>query len=239
VARKVGDDRPFNDLAVLKVQAQGLQPATLGDSDLLALGQPVIALGQSGSTLQLTASTGVVSGVHRRLFKDDVFMEDLVQTDAAINQGNSGGALVNMQGELIGMPTAVERMAPNGDVLEGIAFAISSRTIADIAFQIISEGAVERPDLGIETQEITVQQADGQRGGTVVVSVDGDGPAARAGIMAGDVILSINDDEVSEEQPFLNLLKALRPGTVAALEILRNAQVQVIEVEVAERSPGV
>ena len=72
----------------------------------------------------------------------------------------------------------------------------------------------------------------------MVVSVDGSGPASRAGIMAGDVILSINDDEVSEEQPFLNLMKALRPGTVAALEILRNAQVQVIEVEVAERSPG-
>lgn len=238
VARRVGDDRPFNDLAVLKVQAQGLQPATMGDSDLLTLGQPVIALGQSLSTLPLSVSTGVVSGVHRRLFKDDVFMEDLVQTDAAVNQGNSGGALINMQGELIGMLTTVVRTAQNGDVVEGIAFAISSRTIADIAFQIISEGSVERPDLGIETQEITVQQAGGERGGTVVVSVDGSGPASRAGIMAGDVILSINDDEVSEEQPFLNLLKALRPGTVAALEILRNAQVQVIEVEVAERSPG-
>jgi S1-C subfamily serine protease len=237
VARKVGDDRPFNDLAVLKVQAQDLTPATLGDSDLLTLGQPVIALGQSLSTLPLSVSTGVVSGVHRRLFKDDVFMEDLVQTDAAVNQGNSGGALVNMQGELVGMLTTVVRTAQNGDVVEGIAFAISSRTIADIAFQIINEGAAVRPDLGIQTQEVTVQQAGGQRGGTVVVSVDGNGPASRAGIIPGDVILSINDDEVSEEQPFLNLLKALRPGTVAVLEILRNAQVQVVEVEVAERTP--
>lgn len=238
VARKVGDDRPFNDLAVLKVQEQDLTPATLGDSDLLALGQPVIALGHSLANLPLSVSTGVVSGVHRRLFKDDVFMEDLVQTDAAVNQGNSGGALVNMQGELVGMLTTVVRNAQNGDVVEGIAFAISSRTIADVAFQIINQGAVDRPDLGMVTQEITIQQAGGERGGTVVVSVDENGPASQAGIIAGDVILSINDDEISEEQPFLNLLKALRPGTLAVLEILRNAQVQVIEVEVAERTPG-
>ncbi|HEX5940210.1 MAG TPA: trypsin-like peptidase domain-containing protein [Dehalococcoidia bacterium] len=237
VARRVGDDRPFNDLAVLKVQAQDLEPATLGDSDLLAAGQPVVALGHSLANLPLSVSTGVVSGIHRRLFKDDIWMEDLVQTDAAVNQGNSGGALVNMQGELVGILTTVVRNAQNGDVVEGIAFAISSRTIADVAFQIIEQGSVQRPDLGIETQEITIQQAEGERGGAVVVTVDGNGPASQAGIIAGDVILSINDDDVSEEQPFLNLLKALRPGTVATLEVLRNAQVQVIEVEVVERTP--
>ncbi|MEX2238707.1 MAG: trypsin-like peptidase domain-containing protein [Dehalococcoidia bacterium] len=238
-ARKVGDDRPFNDLAVLKVTGDLLTPAELGDSDLLILGQPVIALGQSLSSLPLSVSTGVISGTHRRLFKDDVFMEDLVQTDAAVNQGNSGGALLNMQGEMIGMLTTVVRNAPNGDLVEGIAFAISSRTIADIAFQIIDRGRVERPDLGVQTQEVTIQLAEGPRQGTVVLAVDPNGPAVAAGIVAGDVILSINQDEISEEQPFLNLLKPLRPGSTAVLEILRNAQVQVVEVEVVERTPPV
>lgn len=236
-ARLVGDDRPYNDLAVIVTSPEGLVPATIGDSDLLSPGQPVVALGQSLFTLPQSVSTGVVSGIHRRFFKDNVFMEDLIQTDAAINQGNSGGALLNLQGEVVGMLTTVVRTTGNGETVEGIAFAISSRTINDVAFQLIARGRVRRPDVGLETQEITVQQAGGTREAAIVVAVDPLGPAAAAGVLAGDVVLSINEDEVSDEQPFLNLLKLLQPGEMAALELSRNAQTLVIEVEVAEKNP--
>ncbi|MPZ21978.1 MAG: PDZ domain-containing protein [Dehalococcoidia bacterium] len=238
-ATVIGDDRPFNDLAVIKVaHASPLTAVAVGDSDQIEPGQSVIALGQSLRNLPLSVSTGVVSGVHRQFFKDNVFMEDLVQTDAAINQGNSGGALLNGRGELIGILTTVVRDTGNGDSVEGIAFAISSRTVADVAFQLIASGSVRRPWIGVETQEVTIQQADGvPRQATVVMAVDPNGPAVAAGLLVGDLILSIEGDEVSEESPFLNLLKELRAGDSATLGVARNAEALSIEVDVVERSP--
>jgi S1-C subfamily serine protease len=234
VARLVGDDSPFNDLAVLKVAAGGLPAATIGDSDLLMPGQPVVVIGQSPLTFAQSVSSGVVSGLHRRLFRDNVYLEDLIQTDAAINQGNSGGALFNLRGELVGMPTSVLRTTDGTDILEGVAFAISSRTIADIAFQLINDGSVRRPTIGIETQTVTVERDGATREGAVITAVDSQGPAAEAGLIAGDVILSINGNDISGEQPFLNLLKALRPEEIATLEVSRNSQIVVVEVEVVE-----
>jgi len=238
-ASLVGDDRPFTDLAVLRIQPGDLTAVPFGDSDALVLGQRVIAIGNTLSEFRNTVTLGVVSGLHRRWSRDGVVMEDLVQTDAAINHGNSGGALLNTQGELVGLSTTVVRTTETGETVEGVAFALSSNSIASIARSIIEQGRFPRSFLGIIHTEINplMAQVNGLpvSYGAYVTEVTPDSPAAEAGIQQGDIIVRMGDITLGEDMPFINALGRLQPNQKTEIVVNRGGREIALEVTLALR----
>ena len=237
-AAVVSADDPFTDLAVIKIEPGGLKALSWGDSDALQLGEKVVAIGSALSEFHGSVTVGVVSGLHRRWQRDGIMMEDLVQTDAAINHGNSGGALLNSRGEMVGLNSNVVRSTDAGEVVEGVAFAISSKVAAPIVDAIIKEGSYPRAFLGIAHQDIDPEMASFDLPtdhGAVVVSVSPDTPAAEAGIKEGDVILSMGDIELTSDMPFLNALALLTPGETEPVLLNRGGEEITVQVTFTAR----
>jgi S1-C subfamily serine protease len=238
-ATLVSADDPFTDLAVLKIDADGLQALSWGDSDALKLGQKVVAIGSALSEFRDSVTTGVVSGSHRRWANGDIVMEDMIQTDAAVNHGDSGGALLNTQGELVGLNTSVIRSTDQGETVEGIAFAISSNVAAPIAETIIDKGSYPRPYLGISHQDLTPEMSSiaglPVDHGAAVGRVSPGTPAADAGIQQGDIILKMGDTEVNQDMPFLNALSRLTPGQTVPVVLERDGEEITVQVTPTER----
>jgi S1-C subfamily serine protease len=238
-ASLVGDDWPFTDLAVLRIQAGDLTAVPLGDSDALVPGQRVIAIGTTLSEYRNTVTLGVVSGLHRRWPRNGIVMEDMVQTDAAINHGNSGGALLNTHGELVGLNTTVVRSTEAGESVEGVAFALSSNTIAPIAHAIIEQGRYPRPFLGIVHLDLDplVAQINDLPAlyGAYVTEVTPDSPAAEAGIQQGDIIVRMGDVPLGEDMPFINVLGRLEPNQKIEVIVNRDGREITLEVTFALR----
>lgn len=240
----VGDDSPFTDIAIIRVQPDGLTAVPVGDSDALELGQQLLAIGSiafgvNATDFRSNVTRGIVSGLHRRYPRQDTVMEDLIQTDAAVNHGNSGGALVNLGGELVGITTTVVRGTQNGFQVQGVAFAISSKTFMPIADAIMNNGRVARPYVGIQHQQVTeavARQAGlSVPGGAIVLDVIADSPAARAGIRRGDVITKLAGVEITEDMPYLNVLVQQHPGATVPVTLLRGGREMTVEVTVGER----
>lgn len=240
-ARLLGDDSPFTDMAVLQVPPFGLRSARLAPSGELRIGEPVVALGGSAITSQNSATFGIVAGVRRNWPRPGVTLEDLVQTDAAVNHGDSGGALMTFRGQIVGVLTTVVRETPTGLAIEGVSFAQSTDSLRDAIDGIIRNGKSRRPRLGFERldqhAEITPSLA-AQRNlpvptGALVVSVAAGSPAAAADVRPGDIVLGVNGVAVDLLTPFVNLLKDLRPGDRAELAVLRNGQPVRINVSPA------
>jgi S1-C subfamily serine protease len=238
-ATLVGDDGPFTDLAVLRIQPGDLTTVPFGDSDALVPGQRVIAIGNTLSEYRNTVTLGVVSGLHRRWPRNGIVMEDLVQTDAAINHGNSGGALLNTRGELVGLSTTVVRSTEAGESVEGVAFALSSNAIAPIARAIIEQGSYPRPFLGIvhlEVDPLVAQVNDLPVSyGAYVTEITPDSPAAEAGIRRGDIIVRMGDTPLDEEMPFLNALGRLEPNQKTEIVVNRDGREIALDVTLALR----
>jgi len=237
-ATLVGHDWPFTDVAVLKIAEGGLIPLPLGDSDALVPGQRVIAVGNSLHDFRSSVTVGVASGVGRRWQRDGIFVEDLIQTDAAVNPGNSGGALINVLGQMVGMPTSVVRF-DNGREVEGIAFAISSKTIQQVAGEIIEKGRVTRAYLGVSHIDLTPEIA-AARGLTVQrgawISSVGDGtPADRAGIEVDDIVLVMGEYEITADVPFLNVLMRLQPDETVPVVLSRDGKEFTLNVTLIQR----
>jgi S1-C subfamily serine protease len=237
-AELVGQDWPFTDLAVLKIDGEELAPITLGDSDALVPGQRVIAVGNSLEDFRSSVTVGVVSGLGRRWQRDGIFMEGLIQTDAAVNPGNSGGALVDSQGRLVGMPTSVVR-SDNGRTVEGVAFAIPSKAIQDVASQIIENGRTRRAYLGVSHIDVTPEEAAARQlavdRGAWVSSVGEGTPAEKAGIEVGDVILRMGDLDITADLPFLNVLMQLEPDQTVPTLINRDGNEITLQVTPIQR----
>jgi S1-C subfamily serine protease len=237
-ATLVGHDWPFTDVAVLKIAEEGLMPLTLADSDALVPGQRVIAVGNSLHEFRSSVTVGVASGVGRRWQRDGIVMEDLIQTDAAVNPGNSGGALINVLGQMVGMPTSVVRF-DNGREVEGIAFAISSKTIQQVAGEIIEQGRVTRAYLGVShidlTPEIAAARGLAVQRGAWVSSVGDGTPADRAGIEVGDVILGMGEHEIRADVPFLNVLMRLQPDETVPMVVSRDGKEFTLDVTLIQR----
>jgi putative serine protease PepD len=217
------------DLAVIKVDdPSGLTPAKFGDSSKLRVGQFVLAM---GNPLGLSSSVtdGIVSALGRTVSEPEnpgspgATISGAIQTSAAINPGNSGGALVDLSGQVIGIPTlAATDPDLGGGAAPGIGFAIPSNTVTDIATQIIRDGKVtnsHRAALGIRGS--TVIGADGQPTGAGVAKVDRGSAAEKAGIKAGDVIISVNGQQTSSMSALAEVLTALKPGQQAKVELVR------------------
>jgi len=239
-ATRVSDDAPFTDLAVLRIPPGNLKALPIGDSEQLKPGQPVIAIGSALYEFHNSVSTGVVSGVHRRWLRQGVYMEDLVQTDAAINHGNSGGPLINTRGEVIGITTNVVRNFGDGEgTVHGISFAISSRTFRPIVSQIIANGRYPRPYFGVDhtnlDTEIAIQRRLRTDTGALVERVLDGSPAQRAGIRPSDVIIKLGAKDVDDETPFINALSAVGVNDRVQVRVLRDNQVLDLTMTVTPR----
>jgi Do/DeqQ family serine protease len=232
-ARVVGAD-PDTDLALLKVDISGLNPIQLGRSDDLKVGDVVLAIGDPYGVGQ-TVTQGIVSAVGRSRLGLSTF-ENFIQTDAAINPGNSGGALVNARGELVGINTAL--FSPSGGS-NGIGFAIPVNLANGVMHQLINYGRVLRGWLGVEPQDITPELAQAFRlkdtRGFLVTSVTPNSPASAAGLAAGDVIQSIDGDDVQNSRDALNRIAAKAPGTAITVGGVHNGKHFNLQVTVAER----
>ena len=232
-AKLIGAD-PYSDLAVLKVEDTPPAVARFGSSDLLKPGETVIAIGSPLGDFKNTVTAGVISAVGRSLDTGNGFLlENMIQTDAAINQGNSGGPLVNLAGEVIGVNTLIVRGGSGAStVVEGLGFSIPASTVQVVAAQLIQDGAVARPYLGIRYQSIDPQIARVYRlpaeYGVYVTQVDSGSPAEKAGIREEDIIVQVGDAVLGENLPYINALFEYKPGDMLTLSLYRgNDRIQV------------
>jgi 2-alkenal reductase len=231
-ARIVGAD-PFSDLAVLKVEEKVPAVAQLGNSDSLKPGETAIAIGSPLGDFKNTVTVGVISATGRSLDSGQGYLlENMIQTDAAINQGNSGGPLVNLAGQVIGLNTLILRSSGMGSVVEGLGFAVPSNTIQAIANSIITKGYVARPYLGIRWQWVDPQVAFRYglpvEYGVYVVEVNASSPAEKAGLQQGDIITRIGEITMDGDHPYTNTLYRYAPGDTLTLLVQRgNSQVEV------------
>lgn len=235
----VDDDRPFTDLAVLRVPGGGLTVLEFGDSDALVPGQRIIAIGSAPFDVGSTVTVGVVSGVHRSWPGNGVIMEDLIQTDAAINHGSSGGALLNARGELVGLTTTVVRSTEAGEAVEGVAFAISSNSIESIARAMVEDGSFPRPYVGIVHQDVTpalaVLHGLPVSHGAFIMEVAPETPAQEAGLLEGDIIVQMGDVQLSLDMLFLNALARLEPDETAPFVVNRGGREITLDVHLGHR----
>lgn len=217
----------YSDLAVLKTDAKAPAVATLGNSDLLNPGESVIAIGSPLGNFKNTVTVGVVSATGRSIDTGNGYqIEDLVQTDAAINQGNSGGPLMNLAGEVIGINTLVVRSTQSGSVAEGLGFAVPVNTARAVAEQIIQKGYFSRPFMGIRFQQVTPNIAAAYnlpvQWGVYVTEVSQGSPAGAAGLQQGDIIFKIGDVTLDETHSYINTLFTFKPGDQVSLGIIRD-----------------
>jgi serine protease DegS len=234
-AKVVGGD-PETDIAVLKINLKKLPVMTLGRSDGLRVGDVVLAIGNPFGVGQ-TVTMGIVSATGRNKLGISTF-ENFIQTDAAINPGNSGGALIDAEGNLVGINTAIfSRSGGN----QGIGFAIPTNLAENIMQEILQHGRPLRGWLGVEAQSITPQIAKAleleKSAGVVVVGVIRDGPAHRAGIQPGDVIISIDKEKITEARQALIAISSRKPGSRVMIEVLRNGKQVRLEAVAIERPP--
>lgn len=237
----IGHDFPFNDIAVLQVAPVGLTPIEVGDSERLRPGETVIAIGNPLGELFGSVTAGVVSGLNRSRVLNGIRHDDLIQLDAPVNSGNSGGALVNLTGQFVGMPTTILRQAGSGAAIEGVAFAIPSKRVMEIAGQIIAaRGPIARPSLQAEHLDLDDETAARlpaitAKSGAVIMTLVPGGAAADAGLRAGDVIVQVGDTPVDAQTPLLNALVRHRPGETVKVVLNRNGRIIEAEVRLAQR----
>lgn len=235
LARVIGSD-PETDLAVLKIDLAELPVIKVGHSDSIRVGDVALAIGNPFGVGQ-TVTMGIISATGRNQLGLNTY-EDFIQTDAAINRGNSGGALVDANGSLIGINTAI--ISESGGS-QGIGFAIPVKLALEVMTSIIQHGQVIRGWLGVEVQSLTQELAEsfGQEGrpGIVVAGVYRDGPAERAGLQPGDLILSIDGEQASDGRSSMNQVARTRPGDKIDIDILRNGKPLTLTAEVGMRPP--
>ncbi|MFQ3577938.1 MAG: trypsin-like peptidase domain-containing protein, partial [Verrucomicrobiia bacterium] len=230
-ARMVGNDRRL-DLAVLKIDLPDLQPLPLGNSDEVAVGELVFAIGNPLG-LEETVTDGIISAKGRRISDDSGV--DYIQTNAVINPGNSGGPLVNVLGEVIGINTQI--IANRAGSWQGYGFAIPANTVRIALQQLLERGRIERGFLGVQvaTLDSAVAQQLGVRSqrGAIILSIVADSPAQAAGLQQGDIILELNKERIATSMDLINRIASLAPGTEVTLKIERNDQQKEVAVTLA------
>jgi putative serine protease PepD len=225
-AQVLGTD-PSTDLAVLKINAPASQlfPLALGDSSKIVVGDSVVAIG-SPFGLEETVTSGIVSALHREMQSPNGFaIDDSIQTDAAINHGNSGGPLINSQGKVIGVTSQIESDSGGSD---GVGFAIPSNTVRSIAAQLISKGKAEHAFLGVLLRDST-------SGGAAIQSVRSGTPAAKAGLRSGDVITKVDGKTINSASQLRGALNAHKPGDTIRVTYTRGGKTHSTSVTLASR----
>ncbi|MGD0612996.1 MAG: trypsin-like peptidase domain-containing protein [Anaerolineales bacterium] len=241
-ATLVGTD-PYSDIAVLKTAGPVPAVAVLGDSDMLKPGETAIAIGSPLGDFKNTVTVGVVSATGRSIDTGQGYqIEGLIQTDAAINQGNSGGPLVDLAGEVIGINTLIVRSTGTGAVAEGLGFAIPINTARAVAEQIIQKGYFSHPYLGISYQPITPDIANAYnlpvQYGAYVTGVTANSPASQANLQQGDIITGINNVVIDANHSYINTLFLYKPGDQVTLEVERSGRNLQVQVTLGESKTG-
>jgi len=233
-ATLIGED-PYTDLAILKIDAPDYSPAILGDSDELMIGQLAIAIGNPLG-FQHTVTAGVVSALGRTLSSETgISMDSMIQTDASLNPGNSGGPLINTDGEVIGVNTAMIRGA------QGLCFAISINTAKSVADHLIRYGKVKRAYIGASLQQVglvpklrTIHHLKNQQA-LFITQVENNSPADKGGLMSGDIIYAFNDKMIETSDQLFKMLTGEKVGQFQYVSVLRNNQKKELRVTPAER----
>jgi 2-alkenal reductase len=238
-ATLIGADS-FSDLAVIKVEGDVPDVAEFGDSAALKPGEPAIAIGSPLGVFKGTVTVGVVSAVDRRIeVAEGLWMEGLIQTDAAINQGNSGGPLINVAGQVIGINTIVVRRSGTGAVAEGLGFSIASNTVKEVTQQIIQYGKVRRPYLGVKWVPVDPTVASAYElpaeFGAYVQEVEAGTPAAEAGLQSGDIITAIDGQPIDAENGFVTVLMRFDPGQEVEMTVIRDGSEMTVTVTLGTR----
>ncbi|KPA96801.1 MULTISPECIES: Do family serine endopeptidase AlgW [Pseudomonas] len=235
LARVIGSD-PETDLAVLKIDLPDLPSITIGSSDKIRIGDIALAIGNPFGVGQ-TTTMGIISATGRNQLGLNNY-EDFIQTDAAINPGNSGGALIDANGNLTGINTAIFSKSGGS---QGIGFAIPINLAVEVMKAIIEHGQVIRGWLGIEVQPLTQELAESfglsGRPGIVVAGIFRDGPAQRAGLQLGDVILSIDGEPANDGRKSMNQVARIKPTDKVAIQVLRNGKELKLTAEIGLRPP--
>lgn len=234
-AKLVGYDAS-NDVAVLKIEAEGLTPVVLGDSDNLNVGDNVVAIGNPLGELTFSLTSGAISSLNRNITMSNGSTMNLMQTDCAINSGNSGGALFNMYGEVIGITNAKYSSNGGGEAsIDNIGFAIPINLAWEIAQSIIEKGYVSTPYIGVTVSDVGQQfQNYGLPQGAAVQSVVEGGPAEKAGLQANDIITHINGEEITGYAQLSQYIREAGVGGQLKLTVFRQGETLEITVTIGE-----
>ena len=226
-----------NDVAVLKVDAEGLSPVVLGDSDNLNVGDSVVAIGNPLGELTFSLTAGLVSAKDREVTLSNSLTMDLIQTDCAINSGNSGGALFNLYGEVIGITNAKYSSSSSSSAsIDNIGFAIPINHVLPIVKSIIEKGYISKPYVGVSVSDVNQQtQLYGIPAGAAVQAVSDDSPAAKAGLQAGDVITRVNGTEITGSSDLVSLVSEAAIGDTLAMTVYRQGSTMELTVTVGEQ----
>ena len=234
-AKVIGVD-PETDLAVLKISLSNLPTITLGRMEGARIGDVVLAIGNPFGVGQ-TVTMGIISALGRNHLGINTF-ENFIQTDAPINPGNSGGALVDANGDLIGINTAI--YSRSGGSL-GIGFAIPVTTARSVLESIITTGSVTRGWIGVEPQDLTPEIANSfglkQTSGAIISGVLQGGPADKGGVKPGDILQSVNDEDIDDTTKLLNVIAQIKPGANAKLHVIRKNKEIILTVKIGTRPP--
>jgi len=234
-AKLIGFDES-NDIAVLKIDANGLSPVVLGDSENLNVGDSVVAIGNPLGELTFSLTAGAISAMDREVTLAANMTMNLLQTDCAINSGNSGGALFNLYGEVIGVTNAkYSGSSGSGASIDNIAFAIPINTVRPIVESIIEKGYVSKPYVGLLVKDVSKEhQMYGLPQGAAIQSVEKDSPAEKAGLVAGDIITRINGKEVTGARELISLAAGSQIGDILEMTVYRKGQTMELQVTVGE-----
>ena len=237
-ATLVGCDES-NDIAVLKIDAEGLTPVVLGDSDNLNVGDQVVAIGNPLGELTFSLKTGVVSALNREVTLSSNVTMNLIQTDCAINSGNSGGALFNLYGEVIGITNAKYSSSSSSSEasIDNIGFAIPLNHVKNIVKSIIETGSITKPYIGVTVSSVSSEaQGYGLPTGAAVRSVEADSPAAKAGLEENDIITEVDGTAINSSTELVNYVGEKTPGDELTFKVYRQGEELELTVTIGEKT---
>ena len=244
-AERVGDDRPFSDVAVLRVEPDSdsawIVP-DFGSTASITTGETVLAIGNTLLGQEIALTVGVVSDPDTTFFRERYEQVNLIQTDAALNHGNSGGILVDMDGKIVGMNAVIARQTRDGGFIDGVGFAVQIDAVLEVARGIAADGFFPRPSFGVVDERLLTPTAAAQleldvTEGSFLIELTRLGAFARAGIRPGDVVQEMNGIAVNDEAPYLNVLSTLEPNVPVVVRIHRGGEEYRLSIAPDLRAP--
>ena len=225
-----------NDIAVLKVDAKGLSPGVLGSSGTMNVGDSVLAIGNPLGELTFSLTTGTVSALERQVTMSNGVTMELIQTDCAINSGNSGGALFNLHGEVVGITNAKYSSSSSGASIDNIGFAIPIDDVRPIIKSIIEKGYISKPYIGVSVIDVSAEtQSYGLPAGAAVQSVTTESPAEKAGIAVSDIITQVDGTEITGSGDLVEVIRSAQVGQTLQLTVYRQGEYRTVSITVGEQ----
>ena len=245
-ARPIGNDVPFSDVAVLRIQeaeaVEELVVPAFGSASSVDAGETVLAIGNTLLGQEIAVTVGIVSDPDTSFFRERYEQDNLIQTDAALNHGNSGGILVDLNGDIIGMTAVIARTTHEGDFVDGVGFAVQIDAVLDVARAIAERGFYPRPTFGVVDERLLTPTAAKQLDlevseGSFLIELKRRGAFARAGIRPGDVLRELNGTPINAESPYLNVLATLEPNVPVIVHIHREGEEYRLSISPDLRAP--